>query len=604
MALSFSVGTNRLRRGSMAAVAAALAGAISGTMALLAVEQSCGAFIFDGGTAWDRSGGAGAVRVLAPATCAWMLETTVPWVTFTSATGTGNGFGFFEVAPLQSGNRSGQIMLAGTVPFPVLQAVVVNGAMVESPSFRHAEFDPVLAEVRTAYPPFDVNGWAFRHQAASGTGYDSVQIYVGDFSNQVLIGEATYGQGRTHLADRFGSQFLDAGFNLRIPGGPPPGSQQPFVWVRARNTETLQYEEVTAQPTRFGEVGLKVSLAQLRFAVVNTGGTASAVSAPQDVSIDGIGVDVNWTVTPNQPWITVSQNSGTGPSRISIGINHAALQLPPSGSFSGSIQVATPGMPQSPRVIQVDLEVYPAQTTEPAFGVFEAPANGATGLAGAILAAGWVLDDVGVTRVRLYRDPVPGEGSSQVYLVDGLLIAAARPDVRDAFPQYPSRDRAGWGVLILTNMLPNQGNGTFTLHAYADDAEGNVTLLGSKTFTSDNASSTAAFGTIDFPAPGQTVSGVITVFGWALINQPRTIIPEQVQIFIDARPIGYATYGAARPDIAALFPGLNNTNAASAHFTLDTRTLKNGVHSLSMNVRDSRLLFGSLGSRYFIVNNP
>jgi hypothetical protein len=214
------------------------------------------------------------------------------------------------------------------------------------------------------------------------------------------------------------------------------------------------------------------------------------------------------------------------------------------------------------------------------------------------------LDDVGVTRVRLFRDPVPGEGGSQIYLVDGLLIAGARPDVRDAFPQYPSRDRAGWGVLILTNMLPNQGNGTFTVHAYADDAEGNVTLLGSRTFSSDNASSLLAFGTIDSPAPGQTVSGVITIFGWALTNQPRTIIPERVQIVIDTRPIGYATYGAPRPDIAALFPGRNNTNAASAHFTLDTRTLKNGVHSLAMMLTDSRPLVYTLGSRYFIVNNP
>ena len=39
---------------------------------------------------------------------------------------------------------------------------------------------------------------------------------------------------------------------------------------------------------------------------------------------------------------------------------------------------------------------------------------------------------------------------------------------------------AGWGYLLLTNMLPNQGNGTFMLHAYATDAEGNTVLLGSQ----------------------------------------------------------------------------------------------------------------------------
>jgi hypothetical protein len=357
----------------MVAAAAVLAAGIHGTLGLASVEQNCGASITDGGTLWDRSGGAGAIRVSSPAACAWAVGTNVPWVTFTSATtGTGTGFVFFDVAPLASGQRSGQITLAGTSPFPIFQSVEATRAALESPSFDHRvtpEFDPVITEALTAYPPFDANGWAFRLQAVSGTGYDSVQIYVGDSSNQVLVDEATYGQARTHLGDRFGNQFLNSGFNLRVPTGPPPGSTSPSVWVRARNTATLQYEMVTSQPTRFRPIGLKVSLAQLRFALVNTSGTPSAASAPQDVGIDGIGVDVNWTATADQPWITLSRSSGTGPGRISVSIDHTAIQVPPSGSFSGSIQVAAPGMPQSPRVIQVELQVYAAGTTEPASGL-------------------------------------------------------------------------------------------------------------------------------------------------------------------------------------------------------------------------------------------
>jgi hypothetical protein len=60
-------------------------------------------------------------------------------------------------------------------------------------------------------------------------------------------------------------------------------------------------------------------------------------------------------------------------------------------------------------------------------------------------------------------------------------VEGARPDIVTRYPNHPGVSRAGWGYLLLTNMLPNGGNGTFTLHAYADDAEGNAVLLGSRT---------------------------------------------------------------------------------------------------------------------------
>lgn len=185
--------------------------------------------------------------------------------------------------------------------------------------------------------------------------------------------------------------------------------------------------------------------------------------------------------------------------------------------------------------------------------------------------------------------------------------------MRDTFPQYPARDAAG--VMILTNMLPNQGNGTYRVYAFADDVEANQTLLGIRTFTSSNATAETPFGTIDTPAQRQTVSGVYTFFGWALTPQPGTILADAINILIDGNPVGHATYGALRSDIAALFPGLTDTNRASFQFTFDTRLLKNGVHSVEAFVYDSRFASrgpqspfdlgrNALGSRYFIVNNP
>ena len=69
----------------------------------------------------------------------------------------------------------------------------------------------------------------------------------------------------------------------------------------------------------------------------------------------------------------------------------------------------------------------------------------------------------------------------------------------------PGVTSAGWGLMVLSNVLPNGGNGTFTLSAYAQDIEGKPQLLGRTTVTFDNTSSPFPFGTIDVPGQGATI---------------------------------------------------------------------------------------------------
>ena len=78
--------------------------------------------------------------------------------------------------------------------------------------------------------------------------------------------------------------------------------------------------------------------------------------------------------------------------------------------------------------------------------------------------------------------------------------------------------------MVLTNTLPNQGNGTFVFSVYARDREGHVVRLGTRTMTCDNAHATAPFGTIDTPGQGEIVRGSSYVnFGWALTQNPKYI---------------------------------------------------------------------------------
>ena len=160
--------------------------------------------------------------------------------------------------------------------------------------------------------------------------------------------------------------------------------------------------------------------------------------------------------------------------------------------------------------------------------------------------------------------------------------------------------------MILTNFLPNQGNGTFRLHAYAWDADGQTTLLGSKQITVDNANSTLPFGTLDTPGQGQTVSGsAYQVWGWALTPQPG-VIPldgSTIWVWVDGVPLGHPVYNLYRADIATLFPGYANSNGAVGLFVLDTTTLANGLHTIAWSVTDDLGRAEGIGSRYFWVQN-
>ena len=197
-------------------------------------------------------------------------------------------------------------------------------------------------------------------------------------------------------------------------------------------------------------------------------------------------------------------------------------------------------------------------------------------------------------------------GAAQIFVGSAVFIDGARPDVAGSFPASPANTRAGWGFMVLTNMLPSQGNGTFQFFMWAQDREGHAFLLGTRTMTCANASATLPFGAIDTPEQGGPASGSAYVnFGWALTPLPKTIPIDgsTISVLVDGVTVGTASYNNFRPDIAALFPGLNNSNGAVGFRVLDTTTLTNGTHTISWVVSDNQGATEGIGSRFFTVSN-
>jgi hypothetical protein len=314
-----------------------------------------------------------------------------------------------------------------------------------------------------------------------------------------------------------------------------------------------------------------------------------------------------WAASPSAAWVRVSPAAGAGSGAFSVSID--AATAPASGGVA-TVTIAAEGAFNVINPIQVTLSRITTSSTVAPIGAIDSPVDHTTGVTGSIAITGWALDDVDVTRVRIYRDPVSSETPGQpVYIGDAVRVADARPDIAAAFPAYPANYRGGWGYLALTNMLPNLGNGTFRLLVYAEDGDGHATLLGTTTITCTNATAAQPFGAIDTPAPGETVGGgIYTTFGWVLSRGPRRAdIPGggNVTVLIDGNPVGTPTGWAARSDITGLFPASEypGVSTALAALAFDTTTLSNGLHTMAWIVTDDQGNSSGIGSRYFSVFN-
>lgn len=328
-------------------------------------------------------------------------------------------------------------------------------------------------------------------------------------------------------------------------------------------------------------------------------------TASQIFTITNRGVEtLNWSISSNADWLSCTPGNGSGAAEISVALTPTAAALA-TGSHSAVITIADENAYNSPQTISVSLTVLPAGSGNPPIGSFDTPVQDAS-VSGSIAVTGWAVDDFGISSIIIYRDPVSGEGIDLVYIGNAISVAGARPDIQALYPEYPGSYKAGWGYMLLTNCLPGQGNGTFTLHAIARDMEGNRVTLGSRIIHCDNDNAVEPFGTIDTPTQGGIASGSRYVnFGWALTRQPNTIPFDgsTITVWVDGVPFGNPVYNQYRQDIATLFSGYNNSGGAVGYFVLDTTAHQNGVHTIAWSVKDDAGHIQGIGSRYFTIKN-
>jgi hypothetical protein len=388
------------------------------------------------------------------------------------------------------------------------------------------------------------------------------------------------------------------------------GKRYRAVFTNSSGSATTNTAILTVVPPT-----MSLNRTSLRFGAVTTGSSFSSSTPPQTVRLSQTGTGmVAWTAASNAPWLVVSPTSGTGGALLTVSTQFApGLAASQTGQITLTLSDA--GNTAGPIVVTLTT-VSSSDPASPPFGSFDTPAGDATVLAGSVAVTGWTLDNIGVQRLELWRDLQPGETTApfastptdprngKVFIANAAFVDGARPDVEGLFPSTPVNYRAGWGYLMLTWGLWNQGNGTYRLFAFAFDQENNVATIGTKQIIVNNNAATKPFGSIDTPAVGGDASG--PNFGWALtpkVNGVATCkIPSNgVQVSIDSGPLQPVVYGDFRPDIAGAFIGFSNSAQGGGHYIVDWSTLTNGVHTIGWLVTDDCNRADGIGSRFFNV---
>ncbi|WP_413307053.1 Ig-like domain-containing protein [Bacillus sp. 1P10SD] len=227
-------------------------------------------------------------------------------------------------------------------------------------------------------------------------------------------------------------------------------------------------------------------------------------------------------------------------------------------------------------------KVWGEGTTLPPKGYIDAPTYGAT-LKGQSEVTGWFLDGNGVSKIEVLVD-----GKSMGLADYGI----ARTDVQKAFPDYQN-GKSGYHFSLNTKNLTNGQHSLSVRETGNNNATNNLNSI-----INVANSILSPKGYIESPAPGSKINGLTNIEGWFLDGSGVS----KIEILVDGKIVGDAQYGTARPDVAKAFPDYQEANSGY-RYSLDTRNLTNGQHSLTVRGTGKNGVLTVLGSQMVDIQN-
>lgn len=298
--------------------------------------------------------------------------------------------------------------------------------------------------------------------------------------------------------------------------------------------------------------------------------------------------------------VAAAGNSNSSKPYYPAALNHViavsaigkSVSKAPFSNYGNYVDLAAPGA-----------DVY-STTSDGKFGYMSGTSMASAYVAGAaayLLSAGGMLspDDVEKSLTGSAYDI--GYSGKDVYYGYGLLdlYKAILPYSSGNSGNTPSQggsDSNGPGSSG-SNSGTQNNNGTGT-DSNSQSSDTNSTTQQGTTPSPASASTLPVIGNIESPTDMETISGTYEISGWFLDAQSVS----RLDIQIDGQVRGQAVYGAVRSDIAGKYPEYNNANCGF-HFSLDTSSLTNGVHTLKINETSKTGVQNSLPQISFNVTN-
>ncbi|MBV8569065.1 MAG: hypothetical protein JO319_00495 [Acidobacteriaceae bacterium] len=284
---------------------------------------------------------------------------------------------------------------------------------------------------------------------------------------------------------------------------------------------------------------------------------------PQAVCPNG---DVGWTLTFDTNQLADGQHTLV----VTAAVTDSNGNLVEQGSASSSFTVAN-WTTADPIRISIDVP------------------NGSDSFSGTAAFGGWAIDSLAaISTISVAIDGTP---------YGTAMYGAARTDVCAVYSGSPGCPNVGWNFGIDTTLL---ADGMHTLQITATSAGGQSSAM-TQSFQVSNSGTDSVKVNIDNPSAGGSLTGIVSIYGWALDTNRMPI--QSVQVLVDGAPNGSGTYGFSRPDVCQLYPSGGGCPNVGWNYTLDTTTFANGLHTLQVRATGVNGTAFTASQSFFVANS-
>jgi len=233
-------------------------------------------------------------------------------------------------------------------------------------------------------------------------------------------------------------------------------------------------------------------------------------------------------------------------------------------------------------VFSIIMSVMTPSVRQPPAVYIDSLASGAT-VSGTVTVSGWALDNTTARGTAI---------GSVLVKVDGVAVGSAtygtpRSDVCGAYPGRPNCPNVGFTYRL--NVVSFSA-GSHTITAVATDTD-IIPSSASYSLTVTVSGLPPPVVYIDSLTSGATVSGAVTVSGWAIDNPTGSgTAIGSVQVRVDGKAVGIATYGTPRPDVCGIYPGRPGCPNVGFTYQLNTTSLSAGSHTVTAVATDTDVM--------------